>query len=250
MRKILAYILSAIYYSIFTIILLIFHPIQVISYNLFGYTAHKKVVDLMNFLLVYNMYTLFNRSSFYGLEHIPKNKPLIIVGNHQSMYDISPAYVAFKKNHVKFISKIELAKKIPSISYNLQKGGSALIDRKNGQQSIQEISKLGKLIEEKNFSACIYPEGTRSRTGILKSFRPGGFMALLNASPSALVVPFVIDGNYKLHKFGGMFPLNIGLHLKYTVLKPVERDGITDEELLALVEKRIKQELGQSSTAL
>jgi len=244
MRKILAYILSVIHYFIFGVILLTFHPLQVIAYNLFGYLAHKRVVDLMNYLLVYNMYTLFNRPSFYGLKQIPKHSPLIIVGNHQSMFDISPGYVAFRKNHVKFISKIELAKKIPSISYNLRKGGSALINRKDGKQSIKEIFKLGKIIEEKKYSACIYPEGTRSRTGIMKSFRPGGINALLKASPSAVIVPFVIDGNYKLHRYG-MFPLNIGLHLKYTVLEPIERNGYTDEELLTKVEKRIKEPLGQ-----
>lgn len=245
MKKILAYILSVIYYFVFFSILLLFHPIQVIAYNLFGYSAHKKTVDIMNFCLVYNLYTLFCRPAFYGLEGVPKNRPLIIVGNHQSMFDIPPVFYGFRKNHVKFISKKELGKKIPSISYNLQKGGSALIDRKDGQQSVKEITKLGKLLEEKKYSACIYPEGTRSKTGIVKSFRPGGFMTLLKASPSALIVPFVIDGNYKLHKYG-MFPLNIGLRLKYTALEPIERDGYTDKYLLELIENRIKETLGQA----
>ncbi len=245
MRKLLAYILSVIYYFTFSLILLIFHPIQVIAYNIFGYTAHKKVVDLLNFFLVYNMYTLFNRPSFYGLKKVPQKRPLIIVGNHQSMYDIPPVFWRFRKNHVKYISKKELGKKIPSISYNLQKSGSALIDRKDGQQSIKEITRLGKLLEEKGYAACIYPEGTRSRTGIVKHFRPGGFITLLKNTPSALIVPFVVDGNHKLHKYG-MFPLNIGLHLKYTVLEPIERDGYADEELLSFVEKKIKESLGQA----
>jgi len=245
MRKILAYILSVIYYFVFSIILLLFHPIQIIAYNLFGYTAHKKTVDILNFFLVYNHYTLFCRPTFYGFEKLPKNKPLIIVGNHQSMFDIPPVFWGFRKKHVKYISKKELGKKIPSISYNLQKGGSALIDRKDSEQSKMEISKLGKLLEEKNYAACIYPEGTRSRTGILKSFKPGGFITLLKAAPSALIVPFVVDGNYKLHKYG-MFPLNIGLHLKYTALKPIERDGFTEEKLLSVVEKKIRETLGQT----
>ena len=245
MKKVLAYILSIVYYFNFGLILLTFHLFQVISYNLFGYKGHKRVVDLMNYLLVINLYTLFNKPSFYGLENIPENRPLIIVGNHQSMNDISPAYVAFKKNHVKFISKKELAKGIPSISYNLRKGGSVLIDRKDGSQSIKEIFKLGKLLEEKNYSACIYPEGTRSRTGQVKPFRLGGFKTLLQAAPSAIIVPFVIDGNYKLLKYG-KFPTNIGIHLKHTVLEPIERGEHTPEELLAIVEQKIKQELGQA----
>lgn len=245
MKKFFAYPLSIVYYINFGLILITFHLLQLIAYNLFGYKGHKRVVDLMNYLLVMNLYTLFNKPSFYGLGNIPKNRPLIIVGNHQSMNDISPAYVAFKKNHVKFISKIELAKGIPSISYNLRKGGSALIDRKDSSQSIKEIFKLGKLLEEKNYSACIYPEGTRSKTGQVKPFRLGGFKTLLRAAPTAVVVPFVVDGNHELIKYGA-FPLNIGLNIKYTVLSPIERGDYSPEELLSIVERRIKQELGQA----
>lgn len=239
MKKILAYILSIIYYVIFLFLLLLFHPIQIIAYNVFGYSAHKKSVDLMNFFLVCNLYTLCCRPSFKGFDKLPLDKPLIIVANHQSMFDISPVVVGFRKSHVKFISKKELGKYLPSISYNLKKGGSVLIDRKKGSQSIREILKLGKLLEQNNYSACIFPEGTRSRTGVVRQFQPAGFKTLLKASPTALIVPFVIDGNYKLHKYG-MFPLNIGLHLKYTALAPINREGYKDEDLLELIEKRIR----------
>ncbi len=245
MKKNLAYILTVIYYLNFGIVLGIFHILQVIAYNVFGYHAHKKVVDLMNWLLVMNLYSLFCRPVFYGKENIPQGKPLIVVGNHQSMYDISPAYVAFKKNHIKFISKKSLGKGIPGISYNLQKGGSVLIDRKDNKQSITEIAKLGRYIEKNNYSACIYPEGTRSRDGKLKPFKSGGLKILLKTAPSAEIVPFVVDGNYKLHKWGS-FPLNIGLRLKYIVLPPIERKNKTDEEILKEAEQKIKTALGQA----
>jgi len=244
MKKIFAYPLTILYYLNFGIILGIFHILQVLAHNLFGYHAHKKVVDVMNWLLVMNLYSLACRPSFYGQKNIPQGKPLIVVGNHQSMYDISPAYVAFKKNHIKFISKKSLGKGIPGISYNLQKGGSVLIDRKDNKQSITEIAKLGKYIEKNNYSACIYPEGTRSRDGKLKTFKTGGFKILLKKAPSAMIVPFVVDGNYKLHRWGS-FPLNIGLHLKYKVLPPVDRTNKTDEELLEEVAQKIREALGQ-----
>lgn len=67
---------------------------------------------------------------------------------------------------------------------------------------------------------------------------------MLSNSPSALIVPFVIDGNYKL-QINGKFPLKIGLKLKYVVLEPVERNTYSDEELLKTIENRIKKELGQ-----
>ena len=244
MKKVLAYILSVVYYFIWLVILLLFHPIQMFAYNVFGYSAHKRIVDVMNFFLIQNLYTLLCRPSFHGFETLPTDRPLIVISNHQSMFDISPVVWGFRRHHVKFISKKELGKYLPSVSYNLRKGGSVLIDRNNGSQSIREIFRLGKLLEEKNYSACIFPEGTRSKTGDVKCFQPAGIKTLLKASPSALIVPMVIDGNYKLHKYG-MFPLNIGLHLMYTALKPIVRDGLTDEALIELVENRIKEALYQ-----
>jgi len=243
MKKLLAYPLTLIYYFIFGALLGIFHIIQVIAYNLFGYSAHKKTVDALNYLLVKNLYTLFCRPSFHGVDNLPENTPLIIVSNHQSMFDISPVVWGFHKHHVKFISKKELGKGIPSISYNLKKGGSALIDRKSGSQAIKEILKLGRNMEQKKWSACIFPEGTRSKNGKLKKFQLAGFKTLLKASPSALIVPFVINGNYRLLKWGS-FPLNIGLRLKYTALQSIDRKDFNSEgELLEYVKKQIEENL-------
>lgn len=244
MRIVPACLLSIIYYIIFGFLLLVFHPIQIIAYNFFGYSAHKKSVDILNFLLIHNLYILLCRPNFIGFDKVPENRPLIIVSNHQSMFDISPVVWGFRKNHAKFISKKELGRYLPSISYNLRKGGSILIDRNNSSQSIREILKLGKLMETKNYSVCLFPEGTRSRSGELKPFHTAGFKTLLKASPSALVVPFVIDGNYKLHKYG-LFPLNILLHLRYIALEPINRANHTEEELIKIVENRIRNVLSE-----
>lgn len=242
MRLILAYIISSIHYAIMTLWMYVFHVLQVIAYNLFGYSAHKKTVEVLNFLLLANMLTNFCRPSFHGFKKIPKNTPLIIVANHQSMYDIPPVVWGFRKHHPKFISKKELGKKLPSISYNLQKGGSALIDRKNGSQAIKEIIKLGRNMEEKNWSACIFPEGSRSLTGELRKFQLAGFKTLLKASPSALIVPLSIDGNYKLHRWG-KFPLDFGKRIKYIAHTPIARDNYSDEELLEKVRTTIQESL-------
>lgn len=242
MRKILSFIFSTVHYLIMGFFLCLFHPIQVIAFNLFGYKAHKFTVDFLNLLLVYNFYTLLCRPVFKGFNKLPKNKPLIIVANHQSMYDISPVVWGFRKHHAKFISKKELGKNLPSISYNLRKGGSVLIDRKNGSQSIKEILKLGRKMEDQNWSVCLFPEGTRTRDGNLRKFQSAGFKTLLKASPNALVVPFVINGNYNLHKWG-QFPLNIGLKLQYTALQPIERGDMSDDEVLEAAREMIHESL-------
>lgn len=245
MKKLLAYPLTCIYYLVFGLLLAIFHVIQVICWNVFGYKAQKRAVEILNILIMRSLIILGNTFRFRGLEKLPKGKPLIIVSNHQSQYDIPPVVWGFRRNYPKFISKIELGKGIPSISYNLRKGGSALIDRKNRSQAIKEIITLGRQIEKHNYSACIFPEGTRSKTGKVKTFKVGGISTLLKTAPSAVVVPFAIDGNHLIQRSG--FPMGVGIRATYTVLDPVNREGRTPEEITADCEQAIRQALGQQN---
>ncbi len=244
MKKILSYLLTPVYLFVFGALLVIFHPIQVITRWIWGYPVRKKTVDVLNFGLLYSLKIMGAKITFRGFEKLPQNRPIIIVANHQSTFDIPPIVVGFRKNHPKFISKIELGKGIPSISYNLRHGGSVLIDRKNKSQSVKDILMLGKHIEQNNYAACIFPEGTRSKDGRIKTFMPAGIASLIRTAPSALIVPFVIDGNSKLME-KGYFPLKFGVHLKYTVLDPIEPKGMDSTELTQLIEDRIRKQLGQ-----
>ena len=108
MKKLIAYPLSAIYYLLFGSTLVIFHVIQWICFNLFGYEAHKKSADGLLLFLVLNTYMLGTRYKFTGLDKLPKDIPLIIASNHQSWYDIIALGWFMRKVHPKFVSKIEL----------------------------------------------------------------------------------------------------------------------------------------------
>ena len=248
MKKLLSYILSPIYIAYFYIMLVIFHPIQMFTRMIGGYQLRKKTVDVMNYFLVYGLYIMGCRIRFKGFNQLPQNRPFIIVSNHQNTLDIPPIVIGFRKHHPKYVSKIELGKGIPSISYNLRHGGSALIDRKNPRQSIVEIMKLGKHIEKENYCASIFPEGTRSKDGKVKNFQHAGISSLLKYAPSALIVPFVIDGNSELAKHG-TFPLAFGTKLTYTVLPTIDPAGRDVKELTKEIELLIKKELGQLEDA-
>lgn len=244
MKSFFAYILSAFFWLSFGLILIVFHPVQVIANKIWGYKIRKRCVDYMNWLLIKIMGILGSRVRFNGLDKIPKGRPIIIISNHQSTFDIAPIIWTFRKQHPKFISKIELGKGIPSISYNLKHGGSALIDRQNKSQAIKEIIKLGRHIEAEKYAACIFPEGTRSKTGKLKPFQSAGIISLLRTSPSAIVVPFVIDGNCKLIE-NGYFPLSIFIPLNYSVLAPIDPKEMEPEEVVRRAEQAIKDKLTQ-----
>src|SRR5690606_10867228 len=122
MRKVIGYILSPIHYLAFGFFLLLFHPLQWLSLKLGGYSAHKKTVDIFNLFLISSYYLLGNNVHFTQRFDLPTDRPILFISNHQSMYDIPPLIFFLRKHHAKFISKIELTKGIPSISFNLKHG--------------------------------------------------------------------------------------------------------------------------------
>lgn len=240
--KIISYPLSVIYYFFFGITLAIMHIVQWLCYNLGGYQAHHNSVKTMNWMLIMCTKVLGTTHKFRGKENLPKGVPLIFVSNHQSIFDISPIEWYLESFHPKFISKIELGKGIPSVSYNLQRGGSVLIDRKDPRQALPEIKKLSQYIEEHKRSAAIFPEGTRSRDGKLKTFHDNGMKMLLKFAPSALVVPITINNSWKIVK-NGYFPLSLGTSFSLDVHAPISPKDYDFEELMQKVREAIESKL-------
>ncbi len=240
MKLIFGIILSIPFYLCFGLWLVLFHPVQVIAYNLFGYKAHKKSVDVLNFFLTYNSLILLNVPIFKNKYKIPHNRPIVFVSNHQSAYDIPGLIYFLRKYHGKFISKIELSRApIPSIAYNLHKGGGANIDRKDSNQSKEEIKKLAEKMKANNWSAFIFPEGTRTKTGFMKEFHVGGIAMIHNVIPDVLIVPVAVNGSYEMTK-KGMFPLMAFTPLTWEVLEPIETEGRDIAEVIKEAELAIR----------
>jgi len=238
----LSYPLSALAMLLFFLGLIVFHPIQWVCFNVFGYQAHKKSVDYLNFCLLRVANLIGTTFKFENREDIPENSPLIVVANHQSLYDIIGIIWFLRKFHPKFVSKKELGKGIPSISYNLNHGGSVLIDRKDPKQAIPTIKKLADYIELHKRTAVIFPEGTRSKDGKPKEFAQSGLKILCKYAPSAYVVPITINGSWKLVKFG-FFPLGLGNRITFTVHKPMAVKDFSFEDLMTRTEAAIVNSL-------
>ncbi|KGO90304.1 lysophospholipid acyltransferase family protein [Flavobacterium suncheonense] len=240
MQKILSYPLSIVYYLAFGLCLVVFHPIQWICFNVFGYQAHKKSVDYLNFCLTKCTNILGTTYHFENIHLVPKDVPIIFVANHQSMYDIVGIIWYLRRFHPKFVSKKELGKGIPSVSYNLRHGGSVLIDRKDPKQALPVIKGLGEYIEKHKRSAVIFPEGTRSKTGVPKRFSENGLKILCKYAPSAYVVPISINNSWKMVRYG-KFPMGLGNRLEFTIHEPIAIKDFSFPELMEKTENAVVQ---------
>ena len=139
-----------------------------------------------------------------------------------------------------FIAKKELARGIPSISFNYQCGGVVAIDRKDGVQARNAILGLGNRLKTDNISVCIFPEGTRSKTGEPKRFSENGLKILCKYAPSAYVVPISINNSWKMVRFG-TFPMGLGNRLQFTIHEPIAIKDFSFPELMEKTEKAVVQ---------
>lgn len=239
--KFLSYIFSFLFAIVFLLILLVFHALQWICLK-FGYQAHKVSVDWLNWWLVKSLLILGNVVSFKKHYPIPTGASIIFVSNHQSMFDIPPIIWHMRKHHPKFVSKIELGKGIPSVSFNLRHGGAALINRKDAKQALTTLNNFGKRIHENNWSAVIFPEGTRSRNGEPKKFSLNGLKMIIKNNPEAYIVPIAINNSWKVYKYG-KFPLGMFNKITLESFQPIHLAETSVEEALAQTETIIKENI-------
>ena len=244
MKKALAYPFSVLYYACFITCLIIFHGVQVVCLRLFGYQAHKKSVDILNGLLLRCLNILGTRFFMHNLPKLNRDQPYIIVSNHQSTYDIPPLIWYLRACHPKFISKKELGKGFPSISYNLKHGGSVLIDRKQKTKAVEAIKQFAKRVSENNWSVVIFAEGTRSRNGQPKTFQKGGLLTLFKEIPNAHVLPVSISNSWKLSRYN-YFPMPLGVSLQFYFHPPVPIDHEEPEKMIEKLQDQIHKEVNK-----
>ncbi len=239
MKKLISYPLSFITYFFIFLFLFLFEPIQWICLKVGGYSAHKKSVDYLNFLLM-NCFRFLGTKITFNQPHQLPNAPLIIVANHQNVLDVPPIMWYLRKHHIKFVAKKELSRGVPSVSFNLRNGGSALIDRKDHNQAIKAIREMCANIEKNNYGVVIFPEGTRSKNGIPKPFKKGGLETLIQHIPSAYILPITINNAWKITRYGSL-PLEIGVNVSFDVHPPIKASELPFDTLFEEVEKVITE---------
>lgn len=242
MTRVIDYILSTVYLLYFSLILLLFHVAQLAAFGLGGRNAQKEVANWLNWSIMQG-WLLTGSSHRFRVGTMPiTSRPLIFVANHQSMFDISPIAWYLRRYNPIFVSKKELGRGTPGISYNLRKSGAALVDRKDPRQAVSEIARLGQRLKAGGCSVVIFPEGTRSRTGKLKPFAGAGLTILLRKCPDALIVPIAIQGTGTFNP-NKLFPLRAFSHMTWTVLPPIDPQGVSGEAVAKQVQDVISAQM-------
>lgn len=121
-------------------------------------------------------------------------KSIIVMCNHSSLYDIPLSFKAFPHHSMRMLAKKELSK-VPFMGKGMVAAEFPFIDRKNRHQAIQDLQKVKALLED-GIIMWIAPEGTRSKNGLLGSFKKGAFITAIQAN--ATIIPIGIRGAFDI----------------------------------------------------
>jgi 1-acyl-sn-glycerol-3-phosphate acyltransferase len=137
------------------------------------------------------------RVNVTGVEHVPTDGPAILSANHRSFFD-TPLIMTTAPRRVLFLGKAEYMDdwKTRAIFPAL---GMVPIRRDKGRSSMAALTTAAELLDAGELVG-IYPEGTRSRDGLLHKGHTGvAHLALMTGAP---IVPIGLRGTERIQPIG------------------------------------------------
>lgn len=169
--------------------------------NTFGYKILKPILGPI-FKFYYNP-VIINK------EAIPKDGPILIVGNHKHIMDQCSVIISTKRV-VHYLAKKEYFDN-KKVSWFFKATGCISVDRSIHDSTAKTIAK--SLLKE-NKAVGLFPEGTRIKTKdkLLLDFKYG--TVSMAKTTGATIVPYAISGDYKFRsknlmiRFGSPFKIS------------------------------------------
>ncbi|MCB0916583.1 MAG: 1-acyl-sn-glycerol-3-phosphate acyltransferase [Actinobacteria bacterium] len=235
-------IASVAFWAFIVVTSILLFPVAVVIW-LLTVLFDRRLVVLHRFTCFWaSLYTWLNPGwpiTITGREHIEPKHTYMLVANHLSLLDILVLFRLFKD--FKWVSKVENFR-VPLIGWNMTLNRYVPL-RRGDRESVREMMRLCRERIAEGSSIMMFPEGTRSRDGALREFKPGAFE--LARETGIPVVPIVIRGTHDALPRRG-FVLQGRHEISVTVLPPVPVEVVeelTSAELSDHVRELISAEL-------
>lgn len=212
----------------------------------FGGRAHQHVVTSMARWLHRAARLGGTRFLYLGRENVVPGRPYIIVANHQSLFDLTMTSDYLAALQPRFVTRNELVRGYPGISYSLRHGGSVCVDRGESRRATLALDRLARRIVEDGWSVVLFPEGQHSTSGAMRPFQAAALRTLLARAPGIAVLPVSISGGARLWS-RRLRPYNRSVTLTYRVHPPLAPPDPSDarafSSFLRHVERTIRNGL-------
>ncbi len=167
----------------------------------------KRPVSFVCWVLMGWFFRLFLVKEIRGKENFSKKKNYILASNHVSHLDwLIGCYLCVPRKYT-FIGQVD---KIGGIAGALRDlmywtGETIRVDRNDSSSRARAAAKAVEFVK-KGYNLFMFPEGTRSRDGQLKTFKRGvGKIYLQTGAP---ILPVAMVGTYEMMPPGKKMKLN------------------------------------------
>ena len=171
----------------------------------------------------------------HAREKVPKTGGGLMLSNHQSNLD--PVIIGLASDRrLNYVARKTLFR-FPPLRWMMNSVDSIAIDREGtGLEGLKETLKRLKRGEV----VLLFPEGTRTPDGEVHRIKPG-FCAVARRS-GVPIIPVAMDGAFDAWPRKQRFPRRAVIHVQFgDPIEQSEIEKLTDDELVAEVQRRIRQ---------
>lgn len=204
-------------------------PLLIIEWIIGKFNPHAKDISSLRIIQTVFRFILWLtgvKVTVIGEENVPKDQPVLYIGNHRSFFDILLTYTRCP-GLTGYVAKAEM-EKIPLLSNWMRYLHCLFLDRKDIKKGLQTIKEGIEKIKS-GISICIFPEGTRNRSESdleLMEFHEGSFkLATRTGCP---IIPIALNNTVSI--FEKQFPKIRKTHVVIEYCKPIYPAELSKED--------------------
>lgn len=167
-----------------------------------------------------------------GRHNIDPKTSYVFVANHQGAFDIFLIYAHLGHN-LRWMMKKSL-RQIPLVGKACESAHQIFVD-KSGPKAIKRTYEAARSILQKGASVVVFPEGARTYTGELGTFKKGAFQ--LADELQLPVVPITLDGPFQVLPRTARLPFVHWHRLSITIHRPIPPHGKGHDNEIAVMQE-------------
>ena len=220
-------------------------PILFVEWIIGKFSPRTKEISSLRIIQAVFKFILWEagtKVTIIGEENVPKDTPVLYIGNHRSYFDIVLSYSRCPIR-TGYIAKKEM-ERYPLLSNWMRYLHCLFLDRKDIKQGLKTILQAADYVKS-GISVCIFPEGTRNKNADetdMLPFHDGSFKIATRAKSPIIPVAISNSANIWEANFPKMSPTHVVIEYGKPII-PSELDRDTQRHLGAYTQSIIKEML-------